>query len=100
MSNSILVSPRTLSAVGPVVPLVLHKIWCEQVVPPGGTGGTGMRRAMLARADRQSFMVVHGGPTGPTMVPPKLCKTACSTTGSTGPARWHGCPVSAMKNAL
>jgi hypothetical protein len=80
MCNSILVGPWTLSAVGPVVPLVLHRIWCEQVVPLDGTGGTGVRRAMLARADRQSCPV-------PPMVPPKLCRTACSTTGPTGPTR-------------
>ena len=95
MSNSILVSRRTLSAVGPVVPLVLHKIWCEQVVPPGGTGGTGMRRAMLARADRQSFMVV---PPVPPISPTKLCRTAWSTTSTTGPTRVHDCPVSGTKS--
>jgi hypothetical protein len=35
--------------VGPVVPVVLHRIWREQVVPPGGTGGTGVRAMLRAR---------------------------------------------------
>lgn len=62
MCNSILISPWTVSAVGPVVPVVLHRIWREQVVPPGGTGGTGVRRAMLpARIGN-----LDGGPTSPT----------------------------------
>jgi len=41
MCNSIFTSPLDLSSVGPVVPVVLHRIWCEQAVPAGGTGGTG-----------------------------------------------------------
>jgi hypothetical protein len=49
--NFILISPLTVSAVGPVV---LHRIWCEQVVPPGGIGGTGHAQSGDASADRQS----------------------------------------------
>jgi hypothetical protein len=62
MCNSILVSPRTLSGVGPVGPVVLHRIWWEQVVPPSGTGGTGVRRAMLPARNGN-----HDGPTGLTL---------------------------------
>jgi hypothetical protein len=66
MCNSILISSRTVSAVGLVVPVVLHRIWPEQVVPPGGIGGTGVP-GDAARADRQSFMVVPPvPPIGPT----------------------------------
>ena len=65
MCNSIFTSPLDLSSVGPVVPVVLHRIWCEQAVPAGGTGGIGVRRT--ARADWQSFMVVPPvPPIGPT----------------------------------
>lgn len=54
MCNSILISSRTVSAVGLVVPVVLHRIWPEQVVPPGGIGGTGHAQSDDASADRQS----------------------------------------------
>jgi hypothetical protein len=40
-----------------VGPAVLHRIWCEQVVPPRGTGGTGVRQVRFPWS---------GGPTGPT----------------------------------
>jgi hypothetical protein len=84
MCNSILISPWTVSAVGPVGPVVLHRIWCEQVVPSRGTGGTGMRRAMLpARIGNLSWWSHRSHPS----VPPKVCRTACSTTGTTGPTR-------------
>ena len=26
-------------------------------------------------------------------VPPKVCRIGCSTTGTPGPTRYHGCPV-------
>ena len=60
MCNSIFIGPLDRFSVGPVVPVVLHRNWCEQVVPPGGTSGTGVRRAM------PTTNVNHGGPTGPT----------------------------------
>lgn len=67
MCNSIFTSPLDLSSVGPVVPVVLHRIWCEQAVPAGGTGGTGIAWAHAGRTDRQSFMVVPPvPPIGPT----------------------------------
>jgi hypothetical protein len=66
MCNSILISPLTVSAVGPVVPVVLHRIWCEQVVPPGGTGGTGVRRGHAAPCGTASIMVPPVPPIGPT----------------------------------
>jgi len=95
MCNSIFTSPLDLSSVGPVVPVVLHRIWCEQAVPAGGTGGTGIARAHAARTDRQSFMVV---PPVPPISPTKLCRTAWSTTSTTGPTRVHDCPVSGTKS--
>jgi len=63
MCNSIFTSPLDLSSVGPVVPVVLHRIWCEQAVPAGGTGGTGIAKGSCCSRGSAIF---HGGPTGPT----------------------------------
>ena len=63
MCNSIFTSPLDLSSVGPVVPVVLHRIWCEQAVPAGGTGGTGIAKGSCYSRGSAIF---HGGPTGPT----------------------------------
>ena len=63
MCNSIFTSPLDLSSVGPVVPVVLHRIWCEQAVPAGGTGGTGIAKGSCSSRGSAIF---HGGPTGPT----------------------------------
>jgi hypothetical protein len=53
---------KTVFAVGPVVPVVLHRIRWGQAVPPSGTGGTSVRRAGADRTNRN-----HGGPLGPTV---------------------------------
>ena len=82
MCNSILIRSRTVSAVGLVVPVVLHRIWPEQVVPPGGIGGTGVP-GDATRIGNLSWWSHRSHPS----VPPKVCRTACSTTGTTGPTR-------------
>ena len=84
MCNSLSLVLWTVFLVGQVVPVVLHRIWCEQAVPAGGTGGTGIARAHAARTDRQSFMVV---PPVPRISPTKLCRTGWSTTSTTGPTK-------------
>ena len=95
MCNSISLVLWTVFLVGQVVPVVLHRIWCEQAVPAGGTGGTGIAWAHAGRTDRQSFMVV---PPVPRISPTKLCRTGWSTTSTTGPTRVHDCPVSLTKS--
>jgi hypothetical protein len=84
MCNSILISPWTVSAVGPVVPVVLHRIWCEQVVPPGGTGGTVCAGRCCPRGSAIFHWLSHRSHPS---VPPKVCRTDCSTTGPTSPTR-------------
>jgi hypothetical protein len=63
MCNSISLVLWTVFLVGQVVPVVLHRIWCEQAVPAGGTGGTGIAKGSCCSRGSAIF---HGGPTGPT----------------------------------
>ena len=66
MCNSILIVPSTVSAVGPVVSVVLHRIWCEQVVPPVGPVGPACRAMLPARIFNLSMVVPPVPPIGPT----------------------------------
>jgi hypothetical protein len=82
MCNSILISPLDrfrggTGGTGGTAQDFGASRWYRQ-----GTGGTGA--GDVAHADRQSFMVVLPVPPA---VPPKLCRTARSTTGPTGPTR-------------
>ena len=78
--------------VGRVGPVVLHRNWREQVVL---TGGTNAPRAV--HADRQSSMVV---PPVPPFGTTKSLRIGCSTTGTPGPTRYHGCPVLGCKSVF
>jgi hypothetical protein len=95
MCKSNFVISRDRLLVGPVGPVVLHRIWCEQAVPAGGTSGTGVRRT--ARADWQSFM---GGPTGPTHWSHQKSAERPAVPPVPPVPPVARCPVSGMKNAF
>jgi hypothetical protein len=94
MCNSILISPWTVSAVGPPVPVVLRRIWARA----GGTPRLGpVGPAWAGRCCPRIGNPEWSHRSHPSVLP-KDCRTACSTTGTTGPTRY--CPVSGMKNVF